>query len=743
MNVTGHLRKVTSIVLLGLLGAMPIGAQDQPPSQPDTQSSYTLKVDTDLVLTDIVVRDKKTGEVVRGLTANDFQVQENGKPQKIISFDFQSVDQAAPLKEATVNGKAGNTIMGSLNRSATSTELRNHRLIVMFFDITSMQPEDLERAQDAARNYINKQMQPADLVAVVSLDQSLSLDRDFTANKQLLLNAVNAYSGTQGAGFQSGATSTTNQVEDTTSFTADESEYNDVNTDRELSAFADIAHSLAYINEKKSLLYFSGGIQRDGIENQASLHAAINASVRANMSIYSVDARGLEAISPLGDASTGSLRGTSGYNGAALENNLDSNFNTQEVMATLSSDTGGKAFFDSNDFSPAFQRIQQDTSAYYVIGFRSTDTEKDGRYRRLTIKINRPNVKLEYRPGYYAPADYKHANKDERERQLQEQLASDLPATDVKVYLEAYYFRSDTGSGTPRYYVPVSLIVPGSQIPFVKGGDRSKATLDIIGQLKNTAGQDMAEIRQTVKLAIDDSQQVSRKNIQYTTGFTLPLGKYHLKFVVRENQTGRMGSFETDINLPDLKKFPLKLSSVVLSSQRSPSGKKEEDSPLSNGGFTWVPNVAHVFRTDQHMYLLYEVYDPASTPAKGPAPAAAAKPHGTPGQAGMKVLTSIEFLQGTTKVFETPLVEATSVNVPGRDAVAFAFDIPLDRLHAGLYICQVNVIDDTGGSFSFPRQAMLVRAGAPPPAATTPPAAPGPSSNPSSSPAPAAHAPSP
>ena len=702
MNATVHLRRFAAIALAGLMPAVQMIAQDQNPSQP-----YTLKVDSDLVLTNIVVRDKKTGEVVRGLTANDFQIQENGKPQKIISFDFQSVDQAAPLNEATVTGKSGNTIMGSMNRSATSTELRNHRLIVMFFDITSMQPEDLERAQDAARNYINRQMQPADLVAVVSLDSSLSLDRDFTANKQLLLNAVNAYSGTQGAGFQSGATSTTNQVEDTTSFTADEQEYNDVNTDRELFAFADIAHSLAYINEKKSLLYFSGGIQRDGIENQASLHAAINAAVRSNLSIYSVDARGLEAISPLGDASTGSLRGTSGYNGAALQNNLDSNFNTQEVMATLSSDTGGKAFFDSNDFSPAFQRIQQDTSAYYVLGFRSTDAQRDGRYRRLTIKVNRPNAKLEYRPGYYAPADFRHANKDERERQLQEQLASDLPATDVEVYLEAYYFRNDTGGGNPRFYVPVSLIVPGSQIPFVKGGDRSKATLDIIGELKNTAGQDMAEIRQTVKLAIDDSQQVSRKNIQYTTGFSLPLGKYHLKFVVRENQTGRMGSFETDINLPDLKKFPLKLSSVVLSSQRSASTKGDQNNPLTNGGFTWVPNVAHVFRTDQHLYLLYEVYDPASAQANA--------------KAGMKVLTSIEFLQGTTKVFETPLVEANSVNVPARDAVAFAFDIPLDRLTAGLYICQVNVIDDTGGSFSFPRQALLVRAATPPPA--TPPAA--------------------
>jgi VWFA-related protein len=721
MNVYRRLRSLICLPFLALAVSGGLTAQDQSQSQPDAQQqAYTLKVNSDLVLTNVVVRDKKTGEVIRGLKASDFQVLENGKPQSIISFDFQSIDQAIPLNEATVNGKAPTTIMGSMNRVATSEQLRNHRLIVMFFDITSMQPEDLERAQDAARNYVNKQMHSADLVAVVSLDQSLSLDQDFTANKQLLLKAVNAYSGTQGSGFQSGATSTTNQVEDTTAFTPDEQEYNDVNTDRELFAFEDIAHSLAYINEKKSLLYFSGGIQRDGIENQASLHAAINASVRANMSIYSVDARGLEAISPLGDATTGSLRGTSGYNGAALQNNLDSNFNTQEVMATLSSDTGGKAFFDSNDFSPAFERIQRDTSAYYVIGFRSTNTVRDGRYRKLTVKLTRPDVKLEYRPGYYAPADYRHADKNERERQLQEQLASDLPATDVEVYLQAYYFRSDSSSTNPRFYVPVSLIVPGSQIPFVKGGDRSKATLDIIGQLKNTAGQDMAEIRQTVKLAIDDSQQVSRKNIQYTTGFTLPLGKYHLKFVVRENQTGRMGSFETDINLPDLKKYPLKLSSVVLSSQRSPAGKKDEDNPLSNGGFTWVPNVAHVFRTDQHMYLLYEVYDPASGAANG-----AAKVHpasATAGKPGMKVLTSIEFLQGTTKVFETPLVEANNLNVPNRDAVAFAFDVPLDRLNAGLYICQVNVIDDAGGSFSFPRQALLVRAPAPaaPPASSAP-----------------------
>jgi hypothetical protein len=143
------------------------------------------------------------------------------------------------------------------------------------------------------------------------------------------------------------------------------------------------------------------------------------------------------------------------------------------------------------------------------------------------------------------------------------------------------------------------------------------------------------------------------------------------------------------------------------------AGKKDEDNPLSNGGFTWVPNVAHVFRSDQHLYMLYEVYDPATAPAAAGAqkPVAGAKP-------GMQVLTSIEFLQGNTKVFETPLVESNSLSAPSRGAVAFAFDIPLDRLTAGLYICQVNVIDDTGGTFSFPRQALLVRAAAAAPVAT-------------------------
>jgi len=685
---------------------LPLCALSQ--NQQDQSQAYTLKVNSDLVLTNVVVRDKKTGQVVKGLTQKDFTITENGKPQQIVSFDFESVDEAAALNEATINGKTGNSIVLGKTGVITGDALRDHRLVVLFFDLTSMQPEDVERAQDAARNYINKQMQAADVVSVVSLDSSLSLDQDFTQNKQLLLNAVNSYSGDQTQGFAPGATSTTNQTEDTTAYTADESEYNDINTDRELFAIASIAKSLAYINQKKALLYFSGGISRDGIENQASLRSAINSAVRANMSIYSIDARGLQAISPLGDASTGSLRGTGGYNGTAIQNNLDSNFNSQEVMANLSSDTGGKAFFDSNDFAPAFQKMQQDTSAYYVIGFRSTDSRRDGAYRRLSIKINRTDAKLEFRPGYYAPADFKHSNKEDRERELEDQLSSDLPATDVAVYLQALYFRLDDN----RYSVPISILVPGSQIPFVKGGDRDKATLDVIGEVKDAAGRRIGDARDTVKLAIDQSQQVRQKNIQYSTSFTLPIGKYHLKFVVRENETGRMGSFETDITVPDLRKAPVKLSSVVLASQRIPAGKRA-DSPLIHDGQEIVPNLPHVFRQDQHLYFLYEVYGPAhaSTDAnqKSDAPDNKSTKNAKGGSSPVRVFTSIEFLSGGMKVYETPLVQATQLNVPARDAIAFQFDIPLAQLKPGIYTCQVNVIDDAGGSFTFPRIAMLIR----------------------------------
>ena len=222
----------------------------------------------------------------------------------------------------------------------------------------------------------------------------------------------------------------------------------------------------------------------------------------------------------------------------------------------------------------------------------------------------------------------------------------------------------------------------------------------------------VGRVRDTVKLNLDPSLQARQKNIQYTTSFDLPPGKYQLKFVVRENQTGRMGSFIADVTLPDLKKAPLKMSSIVLASQRSPSKK---DDPLVRNGEEYVPNISHVFRQDQQMYLLYEIYDPAHSKAAEGAPKEA--------KSAVNLLSSLELIQGSTKVYETPIVEARSINVDGRDAVSIELDVPLSGLKPGSYICQLNVIDDAAGSFAFPRFAVLVRE---PAAAAAPTATPAP-----------------
>ena len=213
--------------------------------------------------------------------------------------------------------------------------------------------------------------------------------------------------------------------------------------------------------------------------------------------------------------------------------------------------------------------------------------------------MNLPGVKIDSRRGYYAPADYRHSTKGDKELQLEQELASELPVTDLPVYLSTAYFRLDAS----KFFIPISLAVPGSQIPFTRSSDRDKATLDVIGAVLDSEHHPLTRIRDTVKLAIDTASEVRKKNVQYDTGLSLPPGKYHLKFVVRENETGRMGSFETDLEVPDLKSHPLKMSSVVLASQLQPAKKSAVASPLIRDGKEIIPNVTHVFSAGQHLLL--------------------------------------------------------------------------------------------------------------------------------------------
>jgi len=711
--MTGRRRFITKLMATALAGALlcPNFAATQ-------ETEYTFKAKSELVLVNVSVRDRN-GNLVRDLKPEDFTILEDNKPQKVATFDIENTQNAPSVETATeqvnllsVTPKKATAVPEDTLLSKQAQAIKDRRLIILFFDLSAMQPDEIERSAQAAQNYIDKQMQPADLVAVVSLGSSITLNQDFTSDRALLKKALGSFNLGAGAGFEEGSAGTTEGTPDNAnSFTADDTEYNIFNTDRRLEALRTVAQQVACVPQQKALIYFSSGMDRTGIENESELRAATNAAVLANMAIYTMDIRGLQALPPGGAAQNASLRGISPYNGASTLNDLNSNFTTQETLVSLSVDTGGRAYLDSNDFTRVFRGVQQDMEMYYLLGYHSTNNARDGKFRRITVRVNRPGVKLEYRKGYYAAADFKHSNKEDRERQLQEELASDLPSTDLPLYLATGYFRLADN----RYYVPISLIVPGSAIPFSRNRDQDKATLDVLGLITNEKNFPAGGIRDTVKLAVDAANEVQRKNVQYDNGLVLAPGAYHLKIVVRENENGQMGAFETDFAIPDLKSTPLKMSSIVMASQLQPAGKHEDpNDPLVRNGSHIVPSVTRVFSSGQHLYLYYEVYDPARNRNSSENPAADRKrPGGSQTSAesknSIRLLSNVAFFKGDVKAYETSLTEIHEIAIPNRHAAVFQLDVPLSELKPGFYTCQINVIDDAAGHFVFPRLAMLLR----------------------------------
>jgi VWFA-related protein len=683
------------VIPIALLTASPRAQQ-----APGQSRQPVFRSGTELVLVNVVVRDK-TGAVVRGLTQNDFSITEDDKPQTVTSFDFEELDRLSadatpsadtppvlppkPTSDASSANDARSAKALAERVPAPKIDMHGRRLIVLFFDLSSMQPEELQRAVKAAHDYVDQKLSPADLIAVASFSTSLQVDQDFTADRARLADAIDAYGGANGAGFENG---TTGDPEDTSdngnAFTADDTEFNIFNTDRRLDALQTLSDELSGIEQKKSVIYFSSGMSQQGSDNQVELRRTVDRANRANVSIYAADMRGLQAQVPGGDATQGSRRGTSAFSGATVTNQFSQAAATQDTLTTMAEDTGGRAFFDSNSFGAVFDKVINDTSAYYVLGYSSTNPARDGRFRRIKVRLKRQDLKLEYRSGYYAPRDFAHSTRDDREQQLQDQLLSDLSATDLSAFVSTAYFRLADG----RYFVPLSVVVPGYQIPITKTTAKDKATLDVLGLVRDEQRRPVGRIRDTVKLSTDTADELKRKTVQYETSFEMPPGKYHVKIVVRENQDGTFGSYETDIVVPDQKRDAVKLSSVVIGTQLQAGARKNDHNPLVHDGRELVPNVTHVVSSGQHLYFYYEVYEPAQP---------------------VKVLTSIVFFRGRQRVFETPLVQTTELSAPDRKTTVFQFDVPASSLRPGLYTCQINVVDDAAGTFTFPRMQLYVR----------------------------------
>lgn len=666
-----------------------------------TATPFHFTANSNLVLISVVVRDRQ-GHLVKNLTRDDFELLEDKKPQRVLTFDFENVDTApatpVPARAATPKQAPA----APKTQVAITPGLNHRRLVVLFFDLTGMQPEEIEQAVESGEKYVRQQMLPADLVAVASLGTSLAINQDFTSDRDSILHALAALNPSEQAGLDQGSTGTTEgQPDSGSSYTPDDTEFNVFNTDYRLEALESLAGMLAPIQAKKSIIYFAGGMSKTGIENETELRAAVNAAVRSNVAMYTVDTRGLQALPPGGEAQSASLQGVSPYSGQSTLNQYDSNFDSQETLATLASDTGGQAFFDNNDFGRVYTRVQDDTSAYYILGYHSSNPKQNGAFRRVSVRLRKPGLRLSYQAGYYAPRDFQHMNQSGREQQLEDELESQLPENALPFYLATGFFQLSSD----RYFLSADVAIPGFELPQPAAG-KKPGQIDVAALVEDVNGGEVGHLRDRIRLSDDSAGSLKQRNLQYSTGFVLQPGRYRVRFVVREDQNGQMGAFETHVTIPDLKKQPLAMSSILLGSQLVAVAKKQSSNPLTWGTDELVPSVTHVFAAGRPIYLYFEVYRPAGGNGSGNA-------------AGPDVAASVMLFRGKQRVLVTGVEARQQWSDHSRKAIVYQLEVPLQGLPPGFYACQVNVIDRVGKKFAFPRTPLLIRPAAGPAATET------------------------
>lgn len=665
------------------------------------QQAFTFHATTRLVVEAVTVTDKQ-GKPVAGLTAKDFVVSEDGAPQALAFCEFQRLDDQAappPVRAQTLAA----TAVEITPEAPGGPRYANRRLVALYFDLTAMPVPDQVRALRSAQAFVQSGLKPADLVAILSYAGSgVRVKLDFTDDREALQKTLSDL--LLGAGLGLDAQGNDAASSDTGSaFGQDDSEFNVFSTNRQLAALHTAIDMLAGIGEKKSLVYFASGLTLNQVDNQAQLEATTNAAIKANVQLYPEDARGLVASAPLGDASQGSPGTGAMYTGAAANAFAGRLQRSQDTLYALGADTGGKALLDSNDLAGGMAHARDSIGDYYILGYYTTNGAQDGKYRRIKVALaGRAEAKLSYRTGYFANKVFAKFTAADKERQLEDALLLPNPITDLTLALEVNYFQLNSA----EYFVPIAAKIPGRELALAKAGGAQQSQIDFIGEVKDAYGATMTNLRDqvTLKLSGATAAQLARSPIEYTAGFTLLPGKYTLKLLARDDETGRIGTYIKDFTVPNLMKVTgqLPLSSLVLSNQKielasALYNSKNKDAqaeqaanPLIAQGSELMPSVTRVFHAGDTLYLYLQAYE---HPPSLAAPLEA--------YAGF-------YLQGKL-LFESPIQAVTTAPQGRAGAMPIAFTIPLARLAPGRYTLQVTVLAPAADRAGFTRSELEIQ----------------------------------
>jgi len=303
---------------------------------------------------------------------------------------------------------------------------------------------------------------------------------------------------------------------------------------------------------------------------------------------------------------------------------------------------------------------------------------------------------LDYRRGYYAGKEFSKFTAADKERQLEDALMLDDPITELTIAMEIDYFQLNRA----EYFVPIVVKIPGRELAIAKRGGAEHTLIDFIGEIKDDyGGATVTNVRDKVNIKLSDATalELSKRPIEYDTGFTLLPGKYTIKFLARDAETGRIGTYQTSFVIPNLNKEEkrIPISSVVLSSQRveikdalynavknKDRGKDEAANPLVQDGQKLIPSVTRVFSKKRDMYVYLQAYE-QSVPSVQP------------------LVAFVSFYRAQTKAYETPPIEVSGGLNNRLKTIPLSFSLALNQLPPGKYDCQVTVLNPLGQRGAF------------------------------------------
>jgi len=682
-----------------------LGAPSNPPQQPQAgrpTPPVTFKVEVNYVEVDAVVLDRQ-GTFVEDLARDDFQVFEDGKPQKISTFSFVNM----PVQRVEKPLFSPQPIEPDVRTNAHGLD---GRIYLLLLDDLHTAPLRSERVRAAARRFVQQQMGANDQAAVVCTSGRTDASQEFTGNQQLLLDAIGRFMGRK---LRSPTLERLEQYSMTRDLPIGASTDDPLEAERAYNArnaFDNIRHLSDFLagvhGRRKALIYISEGVDydiNDTINNKyasdirEAAQDAIAAATRANVSIYSVDPRGLTGmgdesieISSLPDDPTLGL----GPESMMAELRL-----SQDSLRVIADETGGFAALNTNDFKDAFDRVVRENSSYYVLGYYPENERRDGKFRKLEVKVNRPGLTIRFRKGYNAPSGKPPARRAVAHEaitspELRDALESPVPMSGFTLSAFAACFKGTA----PDASVVVTVQGSGSDLKFAQKNGRFTDTVQLsvvaVDHDGKVAGGDQQKL--TMALRPETRPIVQQAGFRTVSRLNLPPGRYQLRIAGRDSEGGRVGSVYYDLVVPDFGKSPLAMSGLIVASRRSSAAATPRADPELSKMLPGPPTTTREFYADDELAALAEVYDnQAGTPHK------------------VDIETTV-LAEGGRAVFRHADQRSTDELNGKNGGFGYVVRIPLRDIPPGLYVLKIEARSTLGRTQPVSREVQFtVRPAAP------------------------------